>query len=59
MKYQVITITSEKVLVETFNEQEAANSYFKVARFGHPEDEKVEKIYLTINNQIVIEHKFD
>lgn len=59
MKYQVITITSERVLVKTFNEQEAANSYFKAAMSGHPEDEKVEKIYLTINNQIVIEHKFD
>lgn len=57
MKYQVITITNERVLVVTLYEKEAANAYFKAAKYGYPEGEKVEKIYLTINRKIVAEWK--
>lgn len=57
-KYQVITITSKRILVENFNDTEMAYSYFKVAKFGYPEDEKVEKIYLTKDNKIITEQYF-
>ena len=58
MKYQVITITNKRILVENFKSTIMACSYFNVAKFGYPEDEKVKKIYLTKDDKIISEQHF-
>ena len=52
-EYQVITVTNKRVIVENFGTIEGAMDFFKIARYGYPEDESVEEIYLTENNKIV------
>lgn len=57
--YEVITITSKRVLVEKFRDERNAMGYFKVARFGFPEEEQVRKVYLTHENYIIVEQVYN
>lgn len=51
--YQVITVTSKRVIVENFGTIEGATEFFRIARYRYPKNERVEKIYLTENGTIV------
>lgn len=51
--YEVITITNKRVITERLQSKSTAETLFAIARFGYPEGEKVEKIYLTHNNHIM------
>ena len=56
--YEVITITNRRVLTEKFINEKIARSLFRVAKYGFPEGEEVEKIYLTYKDFIIAEQKY-
>lgn len=56
--YEVITITNKRVLTEKFTNKKTASSLFRVAKYGFPKGEHVEKVYLTYKNIIIIEQQF-
>ena len=51
--YQVTTVTSKRVITEDFGTIEGATEFFRIAIYGYPEGEYVEKIYLTEDNVII------
>lgn len=57
-RYQVVTITNKRVLVEEFTDKKTALSLLRVAKYGFPEGEYAKKAYLTKNYEIIIEQNF-
>lgn len=56
--YEVITITNKRVLTERFTDEKTAMSLFRVAKYGFPEGEHVEKVYMTHDNKIIVVQTF-